>query len=106
MSEQIVIPIGQIQSPIQHEPWMLRGACRTSPLGPDAWHPGPREGRGPLAQAAKRVCIRECPVARECLLHALARNEPHGIYGGLGPTQRARFVREARERRSSRGTAA
>lgn len=41
---------------------------------------------GPTAQA-QRICAL-CPVRVECLADALARNEQHGVWGGLSTRQR------------------
>lgn len=38
-----------------------------------------------------------CPVRRRCLIEAISRNEPHGIWGGLTRKQRKALVR-ARKR--------
>lgn len=39
---------------------------------------------------AIRICQR-CPVAAECLAHALERDERYGIWGGTTPYERARM---------------
>ena len=44
---------------------------------------------------ARRLC-RRCPVRDECLAHAVAHNEPVGIWGGLTPSER-RTVTPANE---------
>ena len=47
---------------------------------------------GAHGHEAKAVCSR-CPVAAECLLDALERNEPYGIWGGLNVNERAAVKR-------------
>jgi WhiB family redox-sensing transcriptional regulator len=107
MSKSNVIPLVVRVAPVARTSWVELGACRTSELGPDAWFPGVGESRSALTRAAKQTCRRECPVAVECLLHALGEGERHGIWGGMTTRQRDRFAREARERREARrGTAA
>lgn len=91
--------------PLSREPWMIRGVCRTSG-DPDAWFPEPGQTRTPRAERAKRACRTECPVARECLLYALARGERHGIWGGLTPRQRNTFLKRAAAKRAEAGNAA
>jgi hypothetical protein len=89
--------------PLQPEPWRKFAAC----LGhdPEDWFPEP--GDDPRRTAdAQRVCRTECPVQTECLLYALARNERHGIWGGMTPRQRTRMVKEARARRTAAGDVA
>lgn len=42
--------------------------------------------------AACRLAIaicKECPVAEECLNHALATHEQHGVWGAMTPAQRS-----------------
>ncbi|WP_218586387.1 WhiB family transcriptional regulator [Nocardia cyriacigeorgica] len=40
---------------------------------------------------AKRICD-TCPVRTICRDHAIAANEPHGIWGGLTPGERIRYL--------------
>ena len=40
---------------------------------------------------AKSIC-RRCPVAAECLLEAISRNESYGIWGSFGPKERNTIV--------------
>jgi len=49
--------------------------------------------KGGSSREAKQIC-RECPVTAECLDHALANNEPFGIWGGV--SERARHKLQAR----------
>ena len=55
----------------------------------------------PVAQAehAKAIC-RDCPVQAQCLEHAMAANEPFGIWGGLTKGER-RVLRRHRRRQAS-----
>jgi WhiB family redox-sensing transcriptional regulator len=68
--------------------WQASSACREHPEV-DFF-----VDRAEDAEAAKSVCAR-CPVRRECLEHALANDERHGIWGGLSPRQRKALVRRA-----------
>jgi WhiB family redox-sensing transcriptional regulator len=68
--------------------WQLKGACR----GMDsAYFFHPEGERGPARASrearAKAVCQR-CPVIEECRRHALAVQEPYGIWGGLSEAER------------------
>ncbi len=80
----------------QNYEWQERGACRSATAA--TFFP-PEEERGPKRSAheseAKAFCAR-CPVRRECLEHALAVRETHGIWGGL--TRRERQALLAGER--------
>jgi WhiB family redox-sensing transcriptional regulator len=44
-------------------------------------------------EAARSLC-RACPVQQDCLDHALAVREQHGIWGGLNELERRRLVRQ------------
>ncbi|MEJ3654020.1 WhiB family transcriptional regulator [Actinomycetes bacterium KLBMP 9759] len=68
--------------------WQLRATCR----GIDStifFHPdnerGPKRSR--REQRAKSVCSR-CPVIEPCRRHALAVEEPFGVWGGLTVAER------------------
>ena len=50
------------------------------------------------ANAVHEFC-RWCEVRTECLQHALATDEPYGVWGGLTPRQRRRVARDAARRR-------
>ncbi|MEU0735677.1 WhiB family transcriptional regulator [Streptomyces lavendulocolor] len=60
---------------------------------PELFHPE----KGGTTAYAKRICL-ACEVRIECLEHALANGELHGVWGGMGPDQR-KAIRRARDRR-------
>ena len=84
MAENSRLPI-----PVMEEwEWQYKGACRD--LDPEMFfHPdgerGPR--RRNRENAAKAVCA-SCPVIAACRAHALAVQEPYGIWGGLSEDDR------------------
>ena len=65
------------------------------------FHPeGERGGtRRRRDEAAKAICAR-CPVIEQCREHALAVQEPYGVWGGLSEDERAQIV-QARKARST-----
>jgi len=67
--------------------WQQAAACGSSDLEPDAWFTEPGN---PAYSAAKAICV-SCPVRRSCLAHALAVNEPAGIWGGADETERTKL---------------
>ena len=72
--------------------WLNKGACRDKE--PEMFfHPdgerGPR--RRNRENAAKAVCA-SCPVIQACRDHALAVQEPYGIWGGLSEDDRATIL--------------
>jgi WhiB family redox-sensing transcriptional regulator len=86
--------------------WQLQAACR----GMDSsffFHP--ERERGPAKaqreQRAKEVC-RHCPVIEPCRRHALAAQEPYGVWGGLSEGEREQIVRRRRTQEATNGTAA
>jgi WhiB family redox-sensing transcriptional regulator len=73
--------------------WQMRGACR----GMDStffFHPEGERGpaRASREARAKQVC-QVCPVLEQCRTHALAVQEPYGIWGGLSEAERDEIVR-------------
>jgi WhiB family redox-sensing transcriptional regulator len=69
--------------------WRDRARC--AEVDPEIFFPD----KGESAAPAKRVC-RACEVRPECLQDALDRNEPFGIWGGLGERERRALARERR----------
>jgi WhiB family redox-sensing transcriptional regulator len=78
--------------------WQHRAACRDA--DPDLFFPLPRDESETLLQieAAKAYC-RTCPVAKECLAHALG-NGSVGIWGGLTDAERDALRRSRTEKAS------
>ncbi|NCD15855.1 MAG: WhiB family transcriptional regulator [Actinobacteria bacterium] len=80
--------------------WQYQGLCRDA--DPEIFfHPeGERGGtRRRRDEAAKAICAR-CPVIEQCREHALAVQEPYGVWGGLSEDERAQIV-QARKARST-----
>lgn len=75
--------------------WQYEGACRSLPtemfFHPDGER-GPR--RKARENAAKAVCA-TCPVIAACRAHALAAQEPYGIWGGLTEEERLDIISKA-----------
>lgn len=40
---------------------------------------------------AKNIC-RKCPVAAECLMHAIQNNETYGVWGSFAPKERNTLI--------------
>ena len=85
--------ISRLPIPVMEEwEWQYQGACRD--LDPEMFfHPdgerGPR--RRNRENAAKAVCA-SCPVIAACRAHALAVQEPYGIWGGLSEDDRTAIL--------------
>ena len=69
------------------QPWRREAACRG--LDPELFYPRRTDSASGRVdrEAAKAVC-KPCPVRPECLDHALAAGERHGIWGGLTEMER------------------
>jgi WhiB family redox-sensing transcriptional regulator len=79
------------ESRFTSEDWKLDGVCRT--IDPDLWFPdAPQTGA-----VAKKMC-RSCPVIEKCLQYALDNNEPYGVWGGMGSSERQLMRRGLRPR--------
>ena len=61
--------------------WHERANCQGT--DPDEFYPD----KGGRSDLAKYICSR-CPVRTDCLQDALARDERHGIWGGLSDVER------------------
>ncbi|GGF11709.1 WhiB family transcriptional regulator [Williamsia phyllosphaerae] len=69
--------------------WQLNANCRG--LDTDLFYPATTT-RGKIRErheaAAKQIC-RQCPVRVACHTHAMRHHEPHGVWGGTTPRDRA-----------------
>lgn len=68
--------------------WSIHAACRGH--GPTTFYPQGDEAAD--VARAKAMC-EACDVQAECLGHALASGERHGVWGGFTPTERRRILR-------------
>lgn len=75
--------------------WQEQALCRDYPQ--EWWYGGPdgRPQSARLLNKAKSLC-QLCPVLRDCLVTALARNEPYGVWGGYTRVERVRALRRFR----------
>lgn len=77
--------------------WMQRAACAGMPA--DLFYPSggnefeARGGSNLYPPAARAACA-SCPVAAECLVHAVIDGERHGMWGGLSPEERRPIRRQ------------
>lgn len=78
--------------------WMSHPERNCASGHPDDWFPAMAEDNGPpvgktqrsrnRVRMARALCD-GCPVAVQCLQHALDNDERHGVWGGTTPRQRA-----------------
>jgi WhiB family redox-sensing transcriptional regulator len=73
--------------------WRRQAVC--AEVDPELFFPEKNDTHG-RASAAKKVCAR-CPVAIECALDAMARDEKYGTWGGMSERQRRTARRDARK---------
>ena len=87
-------------NPVPDMAWADDAACRG--CDPNLWFPAGGHGVGVDYSDARRICA-GCPVAADCLEHALAVPEQDGMWGGLDPDERRLLRRRRRyaERRAS-----
>ena len=81
-----------------HWDWQMQAACR----GEDSavfFHPEGERGstRRRRAANAKAICA-TCPVLEQCRQHALAAQEPYGIWGGMTEEERREEIQRTRRR--------
>lgn len=76
------------------EDWRHRAACRSE--DPELFFPGGTTGPAlQQIEQAKAVC-RRCSVTGECLAWALDSGQEHGVWGGLGESERRAMKRRRR----------
>jgi WhiB family redox-sensing transcriptional regulator len=85
--------LSRLPRPVADEwEWQYEGACRNLPaemfFHPDGER-GPR--RRNRENTAKAICA-SCPVMLACRAHALAVQEPYGIWGGLSEDDRLSII--------------
>ncbi|MDV6230543.1 WhiB family transcriptional regulator [Rhodococcus cercidiphylli] len=68
--------------------WQLRASCRGRPS--DTFFGEDESPTGEHEVAAKKICS-SCPVISACREHAVRTREPHGVWGGLSPSERTRL---------------
>lgn len=73
--------------PLTPDDWMQDALCAQT--DPDAYFPI----KGGSNRAAKAICAR-CPVIQECREYSLRTRQRSGIWGGMGPKERARVLGE------------
>jgi WhiB family transcriptional regulator, redox-sensing transcriptional regulator len=89
--------ITRLPKPVSEEwAWQLEGSCR----GTDSmvfFHPDAERGpaRHAREERAKEIC-RACPVLTQCREHALAVQEPYGIWGAMGEGERRTLIAQRR----------
>lgn len=81
---------GAVSTLLAERPWSDDARCRRDDavhfFSPLTFERKPEKDR---REATARALCRTCPVQRACLEHALATDEPHGIWGGLNELQRS-----------------
>ena len=85
--------LSRLPRPVADEwEWQYQGVCRDLPtemfFHPDGER-GPR--RRNRENTAKAICA-TCPVIVACRAHALAIQEPYGIWGGLSEDDRLEII--------------
>lgn len=76
--------------------WSDRALCTQliaeGTAGPNDWYPQREANDDPTTMRAKRRC-HDCLVQQECLDDAFARDDRHGIRGGLTSRERQAYAR-------------
>lgn len=87
--------ISRLPRPVASEwEWQFQGACQTLPTEM-FFHPdGERGPRRANREAAAKVICASCPVIAACRKHALAVQEPYGIWGGLSEDDRQVIIEQ------------
>ena len=84
--------------PWERKEW--RGYAKCADSDTETYYPPrSRERYKPIADQSKGVCKghdtgTECPVRTQCLTYAIAKDELHGIWGGLSHRERNALVKK------------
>ena len=72
--------------------WSSKAACKN--VGSENfYYDSPNKAENSLKESlAKNIC-RKCPVAAECLMHAITANEAYGIWGSFATRERNTLVK-------------
>lgn len=70
--------------------WTTEAIC--AQVSGDLWFPK-KGANGPMVAIVRSMCA-GCPVRRQCLEHAIATEEQHGIWGGLTTKERRQLIRD------------
>lgn len=73
--------------------WYQAAACQG--MGPELFFPT----KGHTVPAEVKQACADCPVRDECLAYAVKTHQAFGVWGGLTPEGRARYLRRLRARR-------
>lgn len=82
MQDLVSDPAGEIED--EETPWRSRAACKD--MDATLWYPE----QGQTMKAGRAVCA-GCPVAPQCLEHAIGTYERQGAWGGASDRQRRRL---------------
>lgn len=83
-----IVEIGEAICPDVND-WQKRAACLG--VATEVFFPSDDE----TAEDAKLICF-GCPVARQCLEHAIHAREEEGVWGGATGTERRSLIRRRR----------
>lgn len=79
----------------ERDPWEERANCKG--VDPNVFFPERKLGRPhPLFEKPAKAYCRGCEVRLQCLLAALERNEPDGVWGGFNTRERKELRRQRR----------
>ncbi|NLU83966.1 WhiB family transcriptional regulator [Rhodococcus sp. HNM0569] len=90
-----LVPLGDIWE------WQQHGKCQgmdSAVFFPPTGERG--KARADRERAAKQICF-SCPVVAQCRRHALEVQEPFGVWGGMGESERIAILRRRRRDRSA-----
>lgn len=81
--------------------WQMRGLCRGMDVA-RFFHPDNERGQARKRREgeAKAICL-ACPVLELCRQHALAVQEPYGVWGGLSERERRSIIKAQKRQLAS-----
>ena len=93
MRETPSSPHSHVESLTHHPIWAATAACREADASMFFAPEGERESARQHRQTKAQSICRDCPALSLCRDHALATEEPYGIWGGMTELDRRRHNR-------------
>lgn len=71
--------------------WFDKAACKDYP-SEIFYADGEDKDEDAKREAMAKVICKKCPVAAECLMHAIRKDEKYGVWGSFAPKERKNLI--------------
>jgi|688.fasta_scaffold13218_8 WhiB family redox-sensing transcriptional regulator len=71
--------------------WIDKAACKN--ISSEIFYPdGIDKAVDAKREASAKIICKQCPVAAECLMHAITNEEKYGVWGSFAPKERTSIL--------------